>query len=75
MRKLKKAARKIVVALIGFPMLILGIILIPLPGPGLLVCAGALFVLSLEFDWAEKHLKYVKDKLKKLIEASKPKLD
>lgn len=75
MKRAKKAARKIAVGLIGFPLLLLGIILIPLPGPGLLVCAAALFILSLEFDWAEKHLNMVKDQLKKIIEKSKPKLD
>jgi uncharacterized protein (TIGR02611 family) len=75
MKKFKKAARKIGVALVGFPLLVVGIILIPLPGPGLLVCAAALFILALEFEWAEKHLKYVKDKLKYIIEKSKPNFD
>ncbi len=75
MKKAKKAARKIAVGLVGFPLLLLGIILIPLPGPGLLVCVGALFILALEFEWAEKHLNMAKDKLKKIIEKSKPKID
>jgi uncharacterized protein (TIGR02611 family) len=73
-RRVKKAARKIAVALVGFPLLILGVILIPLPGPGLLVCAAALVILALEFDWADRHLQIVRDKLKKLVEMSKPKL-
>jgi hypothetical protein len=42
--------------LVGFPLLVVGIILIPLPGPGVLVSLLAFFVLSLGFDWAKKYL-------------------
>ncbi len=75
MEKLKKSTRKILVAIIGFPLLAVGIVLIPLPGPGLLVCFLALFILSLEFDWAEKHLNIVKTKIKLIWEKSKPKIE
>lgn len=54
--------------LVGIPLLIVGIILIPLPGPGLLVCFAALVVLSWEFEWAEKHRNKAYDQLKKLFE-------
>lgn len=74
MEKVKKSSRKILVALIGFPLLVLGLVLIPLPGPGLLVCFVALFILSLEFDWAEKHFENVKAKIKLIWEKSKPKV-
>lgn len=75
MKRTKALARKIAIGLVGFPLLIIGIILIPLPGPGLLVCAAALFILAMEFDWAEKYLNIVKNKLKMVIEKSKKKLD
>lgn len=54
--KLWPLLKKILVVLIGFPLLLLGLVMIPLPGPGLLICIGALFILSLEFDWARRHL-------------------
>lgn len=75
MEKLKKSTRKILVSLIGFPLLAIGIVLIPLPGPGLLVCFLAFFILSLEFEWAEKHLNTAKSKIKLIWEKSKPKID
>lgn len=75
MEKLKKSTRKILVSLVGFPLLAFGIVLIPLPGPGLLVCFLALFILSLEFEWAEKNLTLVKNKIKLIWEKSKPKID
>ena len=36
--------------------LIAGVALIPLPGPGLLIVAVGLFMLALEFAWAERLL-------------------
>jgi uncharacterized protein (TIGR02611 family) len=62
----KRIIRKTLVGLIGFPLLVLGIILIPLPGPGLLVCLAAFFILSLEFEWADKRFQKGKAELKKL---------
>lgn len=66
-----KAARKLIVALIGFPLLALGIILIPVPGPGLLVCFLALLILSTEFSWADSLRGKAWDKIKEIFEQSK----
>jgi len=63
--------RKIAVLIIGIPLFILGVILIPLPGPGLLVCFAALFILSLEFEWAEKQRDKAKAQLQKIFESAK----
>lgn len=63
--------RKFVAALIGIPLIILGIILIPLPGPGLLVSFAGLFVLSLEFDWVKPHMERVKREMKKIVDKAK----
>ncbi len=58
-------------AIIGFPVLILGLILIPLPGPGILVTLAGLFILAIEFEWAKKHHQRIRDQFKKLIKMSK----
>lgn len=63
----KRIVRKTLVALIGFPVVALGLLLIPLPGPGLLVVFIGFLILSLEFEWAEKHLEGVRKKLKEFI--------
>lgn len=70
MSKLKTAGRKILVAITGIPLLIIGIILIPLPGPGLLVCFAAFFILSLEFDWAKTYLEKIRTKFKEISSKS-----
>lgn len=63
---MRKGIRKLAVGLIGFPLLAVGIVLIPLPGPGVLVSLLAFFVLSLEFDWAEKYFNGARDVLVKI---------
>lgn len=70
---MQKAARKIIALLIGIPVLILGIILIPLPGPGLLVTFAGLFILSLEFEFAAHHKNNVQKQLKSILDNTKEK--
>ncbi len=51
------------VVLAGFVVLLVGLAMIPLPGPGLLVTAAALAVLALEFAWAESLLERTIDQM------------
>lgn len=75
MAKTTKVIRKFAVAAIGVPLLIIGIILIPIPGPGLLVCFLAFLILSLEFDWAAKYLDKSKKEFKKIYANAKARAD
>ena len=70
-----KIIKKACVFIVGIIVVIIGIILLPLPGPGLLIIAGGLLILSSEFNWAERHLATVKNKIKKLLDLSKSKQD
>ncbi|MBI2592001.1 hypothetical protein HYW36_00815 [Candidatus Saccharibacteria bacterium] len=74
MGKTYRTLRKIIIALLGLPVLIIGLILIPLPGPGVLVTAGGLFILSLEFEWADRHLQRFKKIINQLIDKSMKKV-
>lgn len=67
------AFRKIIVAIIGFPIVLIGLILIPLPGPGILITLLGLIILSLEFEWAKRHSDKAKDVIKSILEKSKQK--
>lgn len=75
MKKSLKAAKKVGVSLIGIPILILGIILIPLPGPGLLVSLLGLIILSTEFDWAHRYQMKARSELKKIYDKAKERTD
>jgi uncharacterized protein (TIGR02611 family) len=43
-----------VVAVVGFTVLAIGIVLLPLPGPGWAVIFGGLAILATEFIWARR---------------------
>jgi uncharacterized protein (TIGR02611 family) len=48
--------KKFCIALIGLTVLVLGVAMLILPGPGLLVIAGGLAILATEFLWAKRVL-------------------
>ena len=54
--------KKAVVAVLGIALLLIGVALLVLPGPGFLLIAGALALLSTQFEWAKKPLEYAKHK-------------
>ena len=51
-RRSHPVLRRVVVAVLGFVLLGIGAALLVLPGPGLVVIAAGIAVLSLEFEWA-----------------------
>jgi tellurite resistance protein TerC len=53
--------RKAVVAVVGLTILSIGVAMIVLPGPAILVIPLGLGVLALEFAWAERVLRRVKE--------------
>jgi tellurite resistance protein TerC len=53
-------AKRFVIIVVGFTVLLFGIIMIPLPGPGFLVIIGALAILAAEFVWAKRLLRRFK---------------
>lgn len=72
MKKAYKAARILIISAFGFGLLALGIVLIPLPGPGILVSILGLIILSWEFAWAKRHLDRVKAVRRKITKKAKP---
>lgn len=60
-----RQARRLIVAGIGFTMLLAGLAMIVLPGPAFIFIPAGLALLATEFMWAKKLLEKVKDKLKR----------
>lgn len=58
---LYKTARKVIVAVIGATVVLFGMVLWFLPGPGMLFVFAGLAILATEFLWARHLLKKVKD--------------
>jgi tellurite resistance protein TerC len=55
--------KKLLIAVIGFLLIFIGILLLVLPGPGILLIILGLLVLATEFTWA----KTIYDKFKKWL--------
>jgi uncharacterized protein (TIGR02611 family) len=51
---LPRPVRRVSVLLLGMAILAAGVVMLVLPGPGLLVMGLAIAVLALEFDWAKR---------------------
>ncbi|MDP1819258.1 MAG: PGPGW domain-containing protein [Acidimicrobiales bacterium] len=60
-----KSTKRIVVLVIGLALVVGGIVLLVLPGPGLLLIIAGLAVLASEFAWAERLLDRAKEQANK----------
>ena len=54
---------RIVVGVVGAAVVVLGFVLIPLPGPGWLIVFAGLAILATEFVWAERLLGFARRKV------------
>jgi tellurite resistance protein TerC len=56
-----RQARRVVIGVVGGTILLLGIVLIVLPGPAFVVIPAGLAILSIEFAWARRFLHKVRE--------------
>jgi uncharacterized protein (TIGR02611 family) len=56
-----KAARRIAIAAVGATVVLLGIVMIVAPGPALIVIPVGLAILAIEFTWARRWLKHLRE--------------
>lgn len=56
-----KAARRIVVGVVGATVSLIGIVMIVTPGPAIVVIPVGLAILSIEFTWARIWLKRLRE--------------
>ncbi len=57
-----RAVRRAVVTVVGVTVLVAGLLMLVLPGPGLLSTAAGLAILSTEYDWARRHVTRVRER-------------
>lgn len=60
--KIQRKLKRYVIAVVGGVVLLLGIVMIPYPGPGWAVVFVGLGILSTEFTWAQRLLHYARGK-------------
>lgn len=59
--KTYRAARRLVIAVVGTTVVLIGLILIFAPGPALVVIPCGLAILSIEFAWARRLLRRMRN--------------
>ena len=59
---MRGAARRILLEVTGWLLVAAGVAALVLPGPGLLLLAAGLFVLSQQYEWAERRVDPVLDR-------------
>ena len=59
--------KRIIISVVGFTVLIIGILLIVFPGPAFIVIPVGLAILATEYVWAKNLLEKVKKGVKKLF--------
>lgn len=64
-------ARRLIIAVIGFTVLLVGMALLVLPGPAMMVIPVGLMILATEFIWARTLLKRVKTGMQSMSEGIK----
>ena len=57
-----RAARRVVIAVVGGTVLLIGVFMIVLPGPATVVIPTGLAILGVEFAWARRLLRTAKEK-------------
>lgn len=65
-----KLARRVAISIIGTTVLVLGVVMLVLPGPAFLVIPAGLAILAVEFAWARKWLRVVRAKAHEALSGS-----
>jgi uncharacterized protein (TIGR02611 family) len=66
-----KQLKRLIVAVIGITILVIGIAMIVLPGPAIVVIPVALGVLATEFAWARRLLLKVRERIQRYANSLK----
>jgi len=61
-RFIRTSGKRIAVTIVGFAVLLAGVAMLALPGPGLLVIIAGLAILATEYVWAQRLLAKAKEK-------------
>jgi tellurite resistance protein TerC len=61
-----RQAKKLVIAVTGFTVLMVGIAMVLFPGPAIIVIPAGLGILATEFIWARRLLKMAKNTFSKI---------
>ena len=65
---LPRSVRRLIVLIVGVAVVLAGVLMLVLPGPGILVILLGLAILSTEFAWAERLLRHARERAGRVIQ-------
>lgn len=65
--RLWRLGRRVLVVVLGIPIVIVGLVLLVTPGPGIPVLLAGLAILAIEFAWPRRQMDRIRDTAKKVI--------
>ena len=68
--KTQKQAKRLIIIVVGFTVLLLGVVMILLPGPAFIMIPLGLGILATEFVWARTLLNKFKEKLGRITKTN-----
>ena len=66
-----RSTRRVVVTVIGATVVLLGVAMLVLPGPGIVTVLAGVAILALEFAWARRFLKKTRHTTQSMLEKLK----
>jgi len=66
-----KAAKRVVVFVVGVTVAVTGVVMLVTPGPAFVVIPLGLAILSIEFAWARRWLRHVRDRISETAAAGR----
>lgn len=67
-RALHRETQRVVVGVVGALIVLTGVVLLPLPGPGMLVVLAGLAVLATQFRWAQDLLDRLREQARAVLD-------
>jgi uncharacterized protein (TIGR02611 family) len=64
--------RRLVIAVVGGTVVLIGIVMIVFPGPAIIVIPAGLAILATEFVWARRLLRRFREKAERIVERARP---
>ncbi|CAN5202958.1 hypothetical protein BH20ACT8_BH20ACT8_04700 [soil metagenome] len=58
-----RVLRRVAVTLAGGVVVVIGVILMPLPGPGMLIVAAGMAILATEYEWPQRVYRHLRREL------------
>jgi uncharacterized protein (TIGR02611 family) len=69
----RNAWQKTAITVAGFAVVLAGVVMLVIPGPGLLTIAAGLAILATEYVWAKRLLHQVRERLQKVAAKARKK--